>query len=373
MRNSDVLDRVLAGERVEGASPEVLELARLASVLQGAWQGAPTKAATDRTRTAALSAFQGSGNGNGSSASPAPLPAVRPSRARRVVARLALAAALAVGLPVTAWAASQDALPGQLLYPVKRGFEEVRLAVAGDPVDEARVLLDMAGERVEEAIRAASFGLEQEADLARQGYEETVARFEGRIVEAQALGLSVEGLLEEATELFTSYQQVFGAIFGLPPAMAEPEPTEVLSAAVPPEAAEAAEAAEKAQGGGKKGGKGDDKRGGGKDRAGGGGGGSSEQSGSGGGSGGGQTSGGGGGGSGGGGGGAGGSGGGGGGGGGGQQDGKQEDPPEPEEDDDDGDGDDSGSGSGSGSGNGHEKAIGKGHHKDKGEGHSEDG
>jgi uncharacterized membrane protein YgcG len=372
MRNSDVLDRVLAGEQVEGASPEVLELAQLASVLQGAWQGAPTKAATDRTRTTVLSAFQGSGNGNGSSASPAQLPAVRPSRARRVVARLALAAALAVGLPVTAWAASQDALPGQLLYPVKRGFEEVRLAIAGDPVDEARVLLDMAGERVEEAIRAAAFGLEQEADLARQGYEETVARFEGRIVEAQALGLSVEGLLEEATELFTIYEQVFGAIFGLPPATAEPEPTEVLSAAVPPEAAEAGE---KDQGGGKKGGKGDEKRGGGKDRAGGGGdraggggGGSSEQSGSGGGSGG-QTSGGGGGG------GAGGSGG--GGGKGDQQDGKQEDPAEPEDDNDDNnnddDGDDSHSGSGSGSGKGHEKAIGKGHHKDKGEGHSEDG
>jgi hypothetical protein len=323
MTNADVLDRVLAGEKVEG-SAQVRELAQLASVLQGAWGGAPSRAATRQARAAVLTAFEE--NGNGHRAGPALLPVVRPSRARRVVARLALAAALAIGLPVTAWAASQDALPGQLLYPVKRAFEEVRLAVARDPVDEARALLDMTGERVEETILAASFGLTREAELARQGYEETVARFEGRIVEAEALGLSVEDVLEEATDLFAGYQEVFDAIFGPPTAaVTEAQPTEVLSAGVPAGADEAGDAG---QGSGK-GGRGDHKRGGGKDRAGdradraGGAGGSSSD----------------------------------------QADGQGEDD----------DHDDIGDDSHHGKGKGHIKAIGRGHHKDKGKGHIKHG
>lgn len=352
MTNADVLDRVLAGEKVE-ASAEVRELAQLASVLQGAWGGAPSRAATSRARAAVLSALQAGGNGR--PASQAPLPVVRTSRGRRIVARLALAAALAIGLPVTAWAGSQDALPGQLMYPVKRAFEEVRLAIAGDPLDEASVLLDMVGERVEETVLAASFGLTREAELARSGYEETVARFEGRIVEAQALGLSVEDVLEEATDLFAGYQEVFEAIFGPPPAATEGQPTEVLSAGVPAGADEAGDAGQ----GSRKGGRGDHKRGGGKDRAGdradragGAGGSSSDQAGSGDSSGG-QTAGGG------------------GKGGGGQQDAKVEDPPQADDQGEDDDHDDLGDDSHDGKGKGHVKAMGQGHHKDKGKGHSE--
>ena len=364
MRNADVLDRILAGEQVEAASQEVRELAQLASVLQSAWGDGPTKAATSRTRTAVLAAFEE--NGNGSSPAATPVRVVPISRGRRLVARMALAAALVVGLPVTAFAASEDALPGQLLYPVKRGFEEVRLALAGDPVDEARVLLNIAGERVEETVLAAGLGLDSVAQLARDGYDEAVARFEGRIVEAQALGLPVQGLLDEAADLFAGYQQVFDAIFGPPPAAPAPGPTEVLSAKAPPGQVGAADKGDGdskgAKASKKRGGGGGHKRDGSKAHRG-----DGDNAGSGDSGGSGQV---------------GGSAGGGNGGGGdagaagGDDDGDDGDDEGGDEGDDEGDdqGDDHDDHEdGEGRGLGHEKAIGEGHQKDNGEGHSEDG
>lgn len=52
-------------------------------------------------------------------------------------------------------AASSSALPGDSLYSVKRGVEQVRLLVAFSAEDEARVLLDLAERRLAEADRAA--------------------------------------------------------------------------------------------------------------------------------------------------------------------------------------------------------------------------
>ncbi|MGH2712247.1 MAG: DUF5667 domain-containing protein [Actinomycetota bacterium] len=213
MKNADVLDRLIAGESVE-ASPEVRELARLATLLQGAWQDAPSRQATIRTRNSALAAFEA----DGAAVVTAPLAVARPSRGRRLATRLALVAALVLGLPVTAFAASADSLPGQLLYPVKRGFEELRLALAGDPLDEGRVLLDMAGKRVEEALLSNALGLG--AGEALSGYEEALARFNGRIVEAQALGLPVADLTSQAQAAFATYQEMLESVFGPPPAEA---------------------------------------------------------------------------------------------------------------------------------------------------------
>lgn len=379
MRNdANVLDRLITGEQVE-ATPEVRELAQLATILQGAWQAGPTKAATNRTRAAVLSAFVENGNGNGAAAVATPIAAARVSRGRRVLARVALAAALVLTLPAAAWAASEDALPGQLMYPVKRGFEEVRVALAGDPVDEARVLLDLMGERVEEVILAASLDLGPTAQQAREGFDELVARFQGRIAEAEALGLSVEQVTAEAAAAYASYQEIFNAIFGAPPAAPAPQPTEVLSAAVPEEEQQVVESGNgKAEAKSKKGdGKRDNRpkaqrggnKAGGAGAAGSGGsaGGSDGQTG--------DSSGGGGGGNGGNGGGGGGNGGNGGAGGaGGGEDAEQEDPPESDGDDDadDGEEDDDEDDEHSGSGLGHEKAIGEGHDADNGEGHEGD-
>ena len=219
MRTADVLDRVLAGEPVE-ASPEVRELAELAALLQGAWQQPPPPTAIARSRAAAMEAFLG---GNGSAALPAPILLPRPARGRRVLVRLAVAAALVVGVPAAGWAASQDALPGEVMYPVKRAFEEVRLAFAGDPADEAEILLGMAAERLEEAAVADALGREDSAEEAFAGYDDAVLRFDGRIEQAQALNLPVGGLLAQAEDLRGVYEQLVEAIVGVPSASIRPE------------------------------------------------------------------------------------------------------------------------------------------------------
>lgn len=210
MKAPDVLDRVLAGEPVQ-ASPEVRELARLAEVLQGTWQAAPAADVTARGKAAALEAF-----GDAAAMPAVPIVPAHPTRARRLVSRLALAAALIVALPTVAFAVSEDALPGELMYPVKRAFEEVRLALAGSPADEAEVLLGIAAERLGEAAVADALGLDDVAAEALAGYEEAVGRFDERILAAQTQGLPVQGLADRANGLFARHEALIEAITGRP-------------------------------------------------------------------------------------------------------------------------------------------------------------
>ncbi len=346
MKAADELDLVLKGEAVEASQP-VRELAELAALLQGAWQDGPAPDATDRVRNAAMAAF----------AAPTAAPTrARPGRPRRVVARLALVAALVVGAPVAAWGASADALPGEILYPVKRGFEEVRLVLAGDAASEAEVLLGMAEERLSEAVLALSLGLDAVVEQALAGYDDALLRFDARIAQAQAEGLPVESLLEEAQGLAVVHEELFET--SDEPASVVPEapvaPEEPAGNTGGDENGNKVGAKGSNQGGGTHGGGGKSKGDGGNGGGGGSGGGGSDDS-SGGTSGGGTTTGGGG-------------NSGGGDGSGGQGDGKEEDPPEPPDDEGDGDEDDENEGSGSGEGLGHEKAKGKGHSKHGDEG-----
>lgn len=49
--------------------------------------------------------------------------------------------------------ASTDALPGDTLYGLKRGMEDIRLTMAGDDTDKGEVYLDLASTRLKEARR----------------------------------------------------------------------------------------------------------------------------------------------------------------------------------------------------------------------------
>lgn len=77
-------------------------------------------------------------------------PAVRPHRARRRIAGIAVAAVSSAGV-VGLVAGSASAVPGDVLYPVKRGVENVELAMHRS--DEARgtYRLEIASERLREA------------------------------------------------------------------------------------------------------------------------------------------------------------------------------------------------------------------------------
>lgn len=71
---------------------------------------------------------------------------------------LVLAAALILGGGATAVAA-QDDLPNELLYPLKLWTENARLSLAGDPQDQANLLMNMAQTRVEEIAALAEEGV----------------------------------------------------------------------------------------------------------------------------------------------------------------------------------------------------------------------
>jgi hypothetical protein len=76
-------------------------------------------------------------------------------RGGRRAASIAAAVCIVAGSGVGVAAASQSALPGQALYPVKRGIEHVEVAVAGSQHDKGRELLDQADTRISEVTDLA--------------------------------------------------------------------------------------------------------------------------------------------------------------------------------------------------------------------------
>jgi hypothetical protein len=118
--------------------------------------------------------------------------AVRPRDVRRRrLTSLAAAACVTIGAGAGVAAASQSALPGETLYPVKRGIEQVELTLAGGGEGRGQELLEHAGTRLVEAqdltvaaagdVRAAGFVGETLQDFesqATEGGEELIRAFE---------------------------------------------------------------------------------------------------------------------------------------------------------------------------------------------------
>jgi hypothetical protein len=85
-------------------------------------------------------------------ASPLTLPQRRSgARERRLTA--AAAVFTLVGGTAGLAAAAQDALPGEALYPIKRGIEEAQLSFQSDADDRGRTYLQQAEDRLDEAVR----------------------------------------------------------------------------------------------------------------------------------------------------------------------------------------------------------------------------
>lgn len=87
----------------------------------------------------------------------APVIAPKPDRSRVRLARLSAAGFAVVGA-VGMVSTSAQALPGDLLYPVKLGVENVELALQGSEADRGAFQLALANERLTEASRLAADG-----------------------------------------------------------------------------------------------------------------------------------------------------------------------------------------------------------------------
>jgi uncharacterized membrane protein YgcG len=95
--------------------------------------------------------------------------------------------------------AAQDSLPGDLLYPVKIGTEDVRLLIAGDSADKVELNLKFAQSRLVEMCKLANSN-EEKTELAVNGYRENLdAAMEQirRISDAPTLTKSLGGALED--------------------------------------------------------------------------------------------------------------------------------------------------------------------------------
>lgn len=72
--------------------------------------------------------------------------------------------------------ASASALPGDVLYNVKLGIEETRLAFSQDPASDAELLIQFANTRLEEVSDLSETSRDDDVELALLGYQETISR-----------------------------------------------------------------------------------------------------------------------------------------------------------------------------------------------------
>lgn len=88
-----------------------------------------------------------------------PLRKLRPrSRWSKGIAAGGLSIGVAAGAFSGVAAASSDALPGDSLYGLKRGMEDLKLNLADDDADRGRIYLDQASTRLSEARRLMERG-----------------------------------------------------------------------------------------------------------------------------------------------------------------------------------------------------------------------
>ncbi len=97
----------------------------------------------------------------------------------------AFAALLTATLVVTAALASQDAKPGDVLYPVRIVIEDVQVAAAGPPEARVRTRVAIASQRLNEVEQAISRDDDATARRAAAGYEDALARAKAEIEQAK--------------------------------------------------------------------------------------------------------------------------------------------------------------------------------------------
>ncbi|MET9513474.1 DUF5667 domain-containing protein [Streptomyces flavidovirens] len=139
---------------------KVVQRAQLIAAMEAmvAESGAPTGPTVPEQRT-------GRGTHRAS-----PLRKLRPrSRWSKGIAAGGLTVGVAAGAFSGVAAASSDALPGDSLYGLKRGMEDVKLGMAGDDADRGEIYLDKAATRLMEARRLMERGRAAELDHEQLG------------------------------------------------------------------------------------------------------------------------------------------------------------------------------------------------------------
>ena len=150
-----------------------------------------------------------------------PPPSIRRAWSRRPVfalASLSLILSLLVLTTGVAYA-STEALPGDLLYPVKQGLEQARLAISTTPEGDTALLVGFADERLAEAEALAAAGRLADFELALQGYESEISALVGLVEEVPA-GVG-DGPLEAVESRLSHHLEVLARVRTHVPASAQ--------------------------------------------------------------------------------------------------------------------------------------------------------
>lgn len=125
-----------------------------------------------------------------------------PRFAQALAAALLVVVLIAAGTVGTA-AAAENALPGDTLYPFKRGLEQARLVLSFSDQGDLRLLGQFSDERLDEIEALLGSGRHQDLDLAIAEYVETLARYEqaGTDNETQAVDPSVDEKLMQHVQI----------------------------------------------------------------------------------------------------------------------------------------------------------------------------
>jgi hypothetical protein len=137
----------------------------------------------------------------------------------RVIVAVALALSVLAGGTVYA---AQATLPGDALYPVKLGTEQMAMMLPGDSMARAERGLAFANRRVEELEDLAEEGRTQYLERARERYEHALNQTLTRIEEAGDQALVAGNVTERVAEATMKHMEVLARVYEQVPEQAKP-------------------------------------------------------------------------------------------------------------------------------------------------------
>lgn len=118
--------------------------------------------------------------------------------------------------------ASQDSLPGDVLYPVKLGTEQARMMLPADDVAKAERALGFAESRVAEMAALAEKGRTENLNLAQDKYDDVMNTVLARIEAARDKGLAIESISELVAEATAEQLSALDKVYENVPEQAKP-------------------------------------------------------------------------------------------------------------------------------------------------------
>lgn len=233
-RRADEFDALVEG-RARGAGPRHEELLELVGALRGLPEVTPRPdfVADLRVRlmAEAPTALAEAGPSLSLGSDRLTVPERRVRRERRIAA--AVGGFAVVGATTSMAVASQSALPGDVLYPVKRAIENAHTGLSADDQQKGQTLLANASDRLQEVEELSQRVVEAEDAQDVRAIEDTLASFGDQAAEASDLLLAdyaASGDEQAIRELQDFTAESFDALTALAGVVPEPATDALVSA-----------------------------------------------------------------------------------------------------------------------------------------------